>query len=1541
MARYALVVGISHYESEYFESLSKAIIDANAVADLLKQDKRYKNVEVLTGEVTGAKLVGALKTFLQKQTVKNEALIYFTGHGFTVVDIAGETEGYLATSDCSVTIEDGHATAQKGGLPLNTLNKLIQASDLSNLVVLLDACHSGALLERDLVEQSFKAFGLHTDYYLITGCRGFEEGIAKKREQHSVFTGALVGGLSQNNADEYGKVTGDRLFDFIYRELRSSKQEPIRMGIGRSIVLLEFPSRTKAVTAILDEKGEVICPYQGLQAFDRNQKEFFFGRKRLVEAIKQNLDNSRFVPVIGASGSGKSSVVRAGVIPWLEEEGNWQILEPIKPGFEPLVELRGAFKIFFKGRDEKQLKAFIEERDKNPKGLANIVERLSGSEQFLLVIDQFEEVFTVCANEGERQRFIELITQVTEIPDCRLSVVTTMRADFLEPCLRYPSLYQQIQKQAVFMPPLAGIDLRDAITEPAQRQGYILEEELVFKILEDVGKEPGFLPLLEFALTKLWHKRDQEKYLLTLEEYKKLGGLAGALDLHAEQVYRYRDFASDSPVNERDEKEKNWIQRIFLRLVRTGEQEKDTRQRQPKVRLLAIAGDELEEQEALGELLEGEGGLVQGRLLVTGQDRQEVEPWVDLAHEALLEGWNRLRKWRKEDRQLLRLIERIEHAFREWHNSPNEKKHENLMSRGLLVLAREQWQQLKPYLESEVEKFFEISDTSERRGQQALAKAALREQSERVLNLLSVQPVEALVRAVQATGISLLELNEVFEPIENSLKRAVETLREDNVFIGHKGWVNSVCFSPDGQYIVSGSQDGTIRIWAKDGALVREFRVDEQGINSIALSKDGYIVSGGNSKTICLWKLDSELVVRTMCTHEGSVSSVAFSPNGQYIISGSRDKTLKLWNFKGDLVRNFSGHSDSVICVAFSPDGQYIISGSRDKTLKLWNFEGKLLGVLKGHSDTVLSVAFHPVHLHIISGSRDGSIRLWSLHKDVVTNINEAIINKLNSWVDLTNNVLGDKLDSLLSNLKVSLMTSKLICDNQAAVYSVNFSPDGQYIVSAHRDDTVRLWDLNGNLIDEPLRGHEAAVISACFSPDGQQVVSGSDDRTIRVWSFQPPTITTLIKTEHFDSSSGSSIKTIKFSPDGQYVCIGNYDGEVEIFDLNGSLIHKLYGGSPIHSIAVSSNSRHIVSSDEEGTVCLHDINGNLNIRIWELSETAPYAITFNSDGKLIATSNLNGEVQLWNLAGDSITDDYRDTKEIISGEENVVRPLFNNFIRPLFDEHSYRRIERRGNDIRPLWGTESESVQRYPYVNAAKTSSIAISPDNRYIVSGSGNRDGSIKLWDVQGKLIGQPWRRHEDAITSIDFSPNSQYVVSGSQDKTIRLWTLEGIQVGYAFRGHEQAVIAVTFSSDNSRIISGSQDGVIRLWDLEGNSIGESLKLNQSNIQAISFSPNAKYIAVASADGNLRVWQTSDWKSWLQIACDGLRNHSIFKNPEQGSIAEQACQICQKYIWNEAVKTSEEALQKRSLSSKYGASELQNTGVSAIDLGESIQEF
>jgi len=706
MARYALVIGISRYDN--FRNLDKAATDAAAIARILQTHGQYQveplpkrlieaenRWELATDKkLTGKALEQSLETFLLERAKDQEALIYFAGHGFEVPGLGRRKKGYLATSDCT---SDG-----RNAILFSDLNDLIRESSLSNLVLILDCCHAGSFLERTMLESTLTAFKEKKDYYLITACRSFER--AREGEEHGIFTAAVLKGLQPDNADTEGTVTGDRLFDFVQRELRQSGQEPIRTGTGRSITLVSYQPQAKTVSAIMDEHGEIVCPYQGLQAFTAAQRKFFFGRKLIVEAIKQKLEQQPFVPVIGASGSGKSSVVRAGLIPWLEESG-WRILEPIKPGFEPLVTLRGVFEPFFK-RSRLEIQTLHQLIFNDPTGLFGVIERFPGNNRYLLAVDQFEEVFTVCVNEVERQRFIELISQVAEMQNFRLAVVTTVRADFLDSCLHYPSLHQLIQSQAIFMPPLNGIDLRDAITEPAKLQGYTVEDKLLLQILDDVGKEPGFLPLLEFALTKLWEKRDQEKHLLTLEQYQKLGGLTGTLNFHAERVYHYRDYEAEFPSNQRNKQEQEWIKRIFLKLVRTGEGEKDTRRRQLKANLVAtIAGNDLQNQEVLRELLDGEGGLVQGRLLVAGEDAQEAS-WVDLAHEALISGWQTFVKWRNENPDLRRLVERVEDALQDWLK---EQQDENLLVGGLLVQVQSQWNELENNLSHHAREFCDQS----------------------------------------------------------------------------------------------------------------------------------------------------------------------------------------------------------------------------------------------------------------------------------------------------------------------------------------------------------------------------------------------------------------------------------------------------------------------------------------------------------------------------------------------------------------------------------------------------------------------------------------------------------------------------------------------------------------------------------------------------------------------------------------------------------------------------------------------------------------
>ncbi len=1245
MARYALVVGITDYTNQ-LSNLTKPATDAEAVAQVLKAHGDFEDIAVLKGKVSTNKLAEALKTLLQQQAVKNEALIYFTGHGITVSDSLGTQQAYLATSDLTIVIQGKQIIEQTGGISLLSLNNLIRDSDLSSLVVLLDCCHSGEFLERNLIEKTLTAFISQRDYYFIAACRGFQQAYAKKSEQHSIFTTALLAGLSAEKANKHGQVTSADLFGSISAELKGSGQQPIQMGWGSSITLVTHMDQRQAQSFEVKEE----CPYQGLKAFEAEQKEFFFGRKQVVREILAKFNEKPFVPIIGASGSGKSSVVRAGLIPELLNNRGWRVIEPIKPGFEPLEELRTAFKQCFKQANKQ--KQFQTLSNNYPNNLPEIIENLPGAEKLLLVVDQFEEVFTVCANKEERQRFIDLLTQVVEITDSRLAVVITMRADFLEPCLQYPSLTQLIQTQAVYMPPLTGVDLKDTIAEPAKLQGHSVEEGLLLKILEDVKQEPGFLPLLEFALTKLWEKRDRNQHQLTLEEYEKLGELTGALNLHAENVYLYQDFEEELPTQKRTQQEKEWIGRIFLRLVRTGEGEKDTRQRQPKATLLNIAGDDANQQQELSELLDGEAGLVKGRLLVTGKD-EKGEAWIDLAHEALIEGWQQFAWWRQQDRDLRRLSDRLEDTRREWVNKRQDDKY--LMQGGLLAEVRDSWQQLQPNLQSpqEDEDFYQRSDAHEKDRiaelETALTESRLREKAARVENLLPFQPLDSLVLAIQAMGENLEKLpQQILAPVQNSLNRVMNKVRVSILFRGHENDVFSVAISADGQTIVSGDSDGIVRLWNRQGLSFAEPLPSHKGkVRSVAISADGQtIVSGDSDGTVRLWNRQDHSLGESLRGHEGNVNSVAISADGLTIVSGGDDGTVRLWNRQGlPLAEPLRGHEDDVYSVTISADGQTIISGGNDGTVRLWNRQGlPLAEPLHGHEGYVWSVAISADGQTIVSGGTDGTVQLWDIQDHSLGEPlrgHERAVNSVAISTDGQTIVSGSDDGTVRLWNRQDHSLGEPLRGHERTVNSVAISADGQTIVSGGDGGTVRLWNLQGLTLAEPLPGHEGWVNSVAISADGQTIVSGGSDRTVRLWNRQDHSLGEPLRGHE------RIVNSVTISADGQTIVSGGNDGTLRLWNHQGLTLAEPLPGHEgnVNSIAISADGQTIVSGGSDRTVRLWNRQGLSLAEPLRGHEHIVKSVAISADGQTIASGGDDGTVRLWNRQGLSLAEPLRGHK--------------------------------------------------------------------------------------------------------------------------------------------------------------------------------------------------------------------------------------------------------------------------------------------------------
>ena len=1189
-----------------------------------------------------------------------------------------------------------------------------------------------------------------------------------------------------------------------------------------------------------------LCPYMGLSAFGEEDAQYFYGRESLTQQLINQLLHRSFLAVVGASGSGKSSVVQAGLIAQLRQgkqlptSEQWWV-KSFRPGAHPLEAL--ARRLVDTTTEKEKAKEQLQIEGMLHQGIEGFVYwvRSRPEPMVVLVVDQFEELFTLAPAE-DTERFLNLILGAVEYAQDRFKLVITLRADFIASCLEVPALAKALQQSSVLVPPkLTEDDYRRVIVKPAEQVGLKVEPELVEVLLQELSQSVGDLPVLEFVLEQLWEQRLHGE--LTLQAYQqKLGGVKGALQRSCQAVYEGLDSQAQDCAK--------WI---FLSLTQLGEGTEDTRRRVFKSELIvkkyptalvertlqALTAAKLvvmnleEDKSTVGTSREAPSTPLESEELMIEAMKQEVT--VEVAHEVLIRHWSTLRWWLEENRARLRSHRQIRQAAMLWKQSGEQS--DFLLQGVRLAEAEEIYIKYTDELSEDVQRFIEAC-LEERQRQQLQEKRRLRQAQRAVvitsvlglaalgfgglayqqsqmaqlreieaLNslsenfLLANQQLEALITSVKAgTELQRMRgLSKVIPPgipvaiatqTAHTLQQAVDGTQEQNRLIGHSSWVTNVRFSPDGRMIVSASADATFKLWSRDGTLLKTIQGHSDGVNDISFSSDSQtIASASTDKTIKLWRRNGTLL-KTLQGHRASVSSVSFSPDGQTIVSASDDKSIKLWRRDGTLLKTLPGHKGGINSVSFSPDGQTLMSTGDEGTIKLWSKDGQLLRTLQGHTNEVGGASFSPNGQKIASASADGTIKLWSVDSgQLLLTIRghsagiEGVSFSPNGSIIASGS--ADKTIKLWSADSGSLL--KTLAEHKGSVGSVSFSPDGYTLASGSDDGTIKLWSSDVSL-PKVLRGHSHDVIGISFSPDGQMLASASGDRTIRLWRRDR----TLLK---ILSGHQQEVTSAKFSPDGQMLASASGDRTIKLWNRDGTLLKTLTGH---HS--------------------------------WVMG------INFSPDGQMLASASADRTIKLWS---------------------------------------------RDGTLLKTLTGHRSW------------VAGVSFSPDSQMLASASA--DGTVNLWRRDGTLL-RTLTGHRASVWGVSFSPDGKTLASASQDTTVNLWSITGTLLR-TFRGHSHEVNSVSFSPDGKMLASSSDDHTIKLWNVSSGTLLKTLQGHSGNVRSVSFSPDGKTLASASADKTVNLWsldgiklQTMNLDALLLRGCNQL--HDYLKT--NSKVSKEERQLC-----------------------------------------------
>lgn len=1157
----------------------------------------------------------------------------------------------------------------------------------------------------------------------------------------------------------------------------------------------------QAVLTVLDDQGDgevdravstfggpvsvAACPFKGLAAFQADDAGVFFGRESLVEELVRRLATGNVLVIGGPSGSGKSSLTRAGLIPNIRAGAvlgseHWPI-SLMTPGVDPLGELahqlaRHAVTV---GRDGGL------DLGSDPQAARRAADSISAATGgLLLCIDQFEEIFTLTDGTARRRAFLDALESMTDPADSQVRLVVVIRADFYGSCATDRWLAQRITDNQVLVGPMARAELKRAIELPAVAAGLRFEEGLVDRILDDAGDEPGSLPLVAHALVETWKRRVGTT--MTLGGYSDAGGVAGAIAQTADDVYGRLD---------RDEAE--LTRRLFLRLVNPGDGTGDTRRRVDWGQ--AIGGGTEATARSIISLLTEE------RLLTVGESS------VEIAHEALLRSWPRLRGWIDESRDALRQRQRLEAATAEWNDTDRDI---DLLLRGTPLANAIEWVDDHPDLVSpSCRAFIEASD------------------ARRIEQLGETERAERRVRRVRRSAIAVLATITVVAIVASLIAWRSSGRASDNA---RKAEVR-VAQTMAAQALQLAGSSPRLALALATESLARGAS-DVDGLTALVSARAA--------------EQDLPLVPSTPSIDVGDALSVAIRPDGGQVATGGRDGTIRLWDSStGDGVGELiGGHAKSVEDLRYTPDGTSLLSAGGDRRLVRWSLEDPAEAptafVLLDDDGPLWSLDVSSDGSMVAVGSEAGHVAIVDLSDASPTVRTLVDVDQDTTAVEFSpdgSSVAWGTGSGLLGIADAKTGAERLspFAAHDSDIWEIVYTPDADSFATASSDGEVRVFDTATGRARFQAFPDSANVRGVQIFPDGRLLVGGDESGGVGFWSLEDDAGVARLPMSHRDQVLDAAL-----SADGRTLATLGRDQSLQIWDeAEPAGLSVPLDGDGVLAVAADPSGEVIAATMTSGAGTLVRSATGERVREFAAAGSAPVrAVAFSPDGERIVTGDDQGVVRLFETQTGALVTE-------VTGHESRIWDV-------VFSADGGEVISAAEDGSLAKWSS-TQLVPGDPLPAREAVFAMSLSPEGRMLATAG---EGTVSLIDLdRGSVVQDDVRIEDNRLWDIEYSDDGERLAVASDDEVVEILASADLSLLQSLTPHARGATSVAFAG--SVLATLSRSGIVQLWDAAmGTRLGPALPAHVDDAWRVISLPGSDLLVSSSEDGTIVVWDALD---------------------------------------------------------------------------------